>query len=311
MLARFFVIICALLKTFYKEHNMTDDAQFWGDIRSWTHGDQHLYDTLEPLITRASEPLQLEAARYIGENLDAPCESVESLLTHFKRQYLKRFEHAVAQLEAHPNVTDMFFSPNPPVKQKVIDRVKSDWGITLPEPMEAFYRQMDGFELTWETDLDDDYASYQSAFSKTLDRVFGGWDGMKHKGKWDHDVFEGTLWQDWAWEEYEDGEEAFGWIEGAKHLESIEGVSMELALYVNDGKTRIAIIDELECLPTKLDFEAYLECQIKLLGYSYWFFFFIDDPESYHHQNFNTDVIFDLLPDARALIEPRLAFYND
>lgn len=289
---------------------MADNAQFWGDIRSWTHGNEHLYDTLEPLLTGADDALQLEAARYIGENLELPYTTVDDVLTHFKRQYFKRFEHSVKRLEAHPNVTEVYFLPNPPVQQKVIDRVKRDWGITLPESMEAFYRQMDGFELTWETDLDDDYASYQSAYSKSLAKVFGGWDGMKQRKKWTEDVFEDTLWQDWMKEECLDGEEEFAWIKGAKHLESIEGVSMELALHVEGDKTRISLIDDRD-YPLTVDFEGYLECQIKLLGYSYWFFFFIDDPESYQHQNFNTEVMFDLLPESRSLIESRLAFYND
>lgn len=66
-----------------------------------------------------------------------------------KQSFLSRFQQMVTELREHPhiNVIDFYFPL--PAKADEIEVAKQQIGGRLPEAIEAFYLEMDGFRLQW------------------------------------------------------------------------------------------------------------------------------------------------------------------
>ncbi|CAN0523560.1 unnamed protein product, partial [Laminaria digitata] len=160
-----------------------------------------------------------------------------------------------------------------------------------------FYTRLDGYELVWESTSEDDYARYASVALNSLDRVFGGYNGMSEEEPWSADCFNEIFWMDWQDEDDDDYDLALS--KSAKWLEGIEGVSQELGVVLDKetGEPKIYLCDELDMYPLALDFEGYIEMHVKLLGYPYWYFLFIDGAPGYMMNSINIETIIDFFPD--------------
>lgn len=300
---------------------MGDQSPYWGEVRGWVHQPEHDFEGVRALFARVDiepgEPLD-EVVQYIAQNLGLEVASLAELERAFKRRYLERFEKRVELLRAHPLVTSVSFEPNPPVAQEVIDRVQRDWGITLPPEILDFYRSMDGFTLEWESTSEDDYAKGSRAQVNSLERVFGGFDGMDSDEPWDRLCFEDIFTNDWVEDEYMEagGPDEYEPVEGepdysynfrAFWVESIEGVSDEVGLCFDEenGSTRMVYFETLEPLPLMLDFDGYVENMLTFMGYSYWPFMFIarEHLQGYHVNSLHPDAILEFFPEQRAFLQ--------
>ena len=296
-----------------------EEDAFWGDVRSWVHGDPgaQVYETFIALFDGVDvEPWRDRAVAYISESLRSESSSFEELSIELRRDYRARFEHRCAVLERGPVITNMRFEPNEPVDPAVLERVREDWHAEVPEAMLAFFEQMDGYRLVWESTSHNPYARYCSSGINRLEQIFGGRRGMKERRAWGPSVFDEILW--WSDDitselEWFDDE----WIHVAvtgefpvvldaqrlKWLESIEGVAMEVGVeLLEGGHTRVGLVDrELDWLT--LDFEAYIEGQLAWLGYSYWQGLYCQERNGVLLNSIDLSVMLGLFPDTRSELE--------
>jgi hypothetical protein len=303
---------------------MGDQSSYWGEVRAWTHQAEHDFTGFEELFARVEiepgEPLA-EVVQYIAQNFSLKVASFEELARHFKTRYLERFEKRAESLRQHPLVTDVSFSPNPPVAQEVIDRAERDWGITLPAEILDFYRSMDGFTLEWESTAENNYAKRSRAQVNTLERVFGGFSGMNSGEPWEPWVFDEILTNEWVEDEYfaaggpddyrQEGEFDYSLNFRSFWVESVEGVSDELGVCFDESKTKTQMIyfSRLEPIELMLDFDGYIENMLAFMGYSYWPFMFIEREQlmGYHVNSLHPDVILEFFPEQRERLQKLLA----
>lgn len=298
------------------------ESLFWGGVRSWVHGEPEarVYETFVALFDGVEvESWREQAISYIAENLGSKSSSFGALAAELRRDYRARFAHRAAMLSRDPVITSVRFEPNDPVDAAVIERVRRDWHVDVPDAMLAFFEQMNGYRLVWESTSHNSYARYCSSGVNPLEQVFGGRRGMKQQRTWGPSVFDEILW--WRDDitadlEWGDDEWLYEAVSGElpvtldaqrlKWLESIEGVSIEVGVeLLEDGQTRVGLVDrELDWLT--LDFEAYIEGQLAWLGYSYWYGLYGQERNGVLLNSIDLSVMLGLFPDTRPELE-RLA----
>jgi len=212
-------------------------------------------------------------------------------------------------LQDNPLVTDVMFSPEAGLatkrsrRDKILTRIKRDWQMTVPQDVLAFYDEMNGCEIRWESTAPSPYAHHSTSHLESLEVLFGGIKGLRTR-KWRPEVFEGSFfYQPW---QVEAGEE-LSLQRRCKLVESIEGVSSEIGVvFEEDGRsTSLYVYDKLDPYRMSIDLPTYLEYHCKLLGYSYWYYVFLEAPESWHMNSLHLGTVFKLFPDMEPVLSAR------
>lgn len=71
------------------------------------------------------------------------------------QEFLPRFRRMVDELETHPHLEVVDFHFSPPARPEEIESAKRSLGGALPDGVETFYREMNGFTLEWEIKLEE------------------------------------------------------------------------------------------------------------------------------------------------------------
>ena len=71
------------------------------------------------------------------------------------QEFLPRFRTMTRELETHPHIEVIDFHFSPPATPDEIEEAKRSVSGGLPEGVEAFYREMNGYTLEWEHSLEE------------------------------------------------------------------------------------------------------------------------------------------------------------
>lgn len=149
---------------------------------------------------------------------------------------------------------------NKGVNDDFVSRIVSQSELILPEEFLSFYREMDGIDISWTLEKDDQEI-YGSIFILPLKEVVFGYNGSVNKICYDN-AFEDVLWNEF----YSD--KKIKELKQHRLLESIEGDSSFITFKLLEENIQLFYIYEEEIKPLQVSFTNYLNLIIQYLGAS-------------------------------------------
>ncbi len=179
--------------------------------------------------------------------------------------YRDRLADLAESLRQDDRFTDVVFEPGGELAESVVERVRSELQIELPESLLSVYRAMNGLSLTWVAPQAASEPITGDTWILPLEEAFGGPRGMQEK-TWDSRVFEDVLWFD----DYPAKVKKF--LKSARRFQPFRGYSAEVVLKFGDvsSEPELWLVQGEDLYRLHCELESYWELLVETRGTGYW-----------------------------------------
>ncbi|HFA48327.1 MAG TPA: SMI1/KNR4 family protein [Bacteroidetes bacterium] len=144
------------------------------------------------------------------------------------------------------------------ITESKIEKMEKLMKMEIPKEMKKIYRSMNGCELSWAYE-DDENNLYGFWDIWPLEKIFFGWDGKLTLANFKN-PFEDILWND-HYEEKEIKE-----LKRHKVIEPVEGESSHITCKLKDNKIELFFVEEDSIKPLPIKLNTYFQLIIESLG---------------------------------------------
>jgi hypothetical protein len=169
-----------------------------------------------------------------------------------------KLQELIDRLSKQRNFTLYECKINKSIDDDLISRITNEAELTLPEELLFFYREMNGVDVSWALQKDDEEI-YGSIFILPFQEAVFGYDGSIQRSQYEN-AFEDVLWNEF----YSD--KKVKELKQHRLFESIEGDSAFITFRMLDSKIQLFYVYEEEIKPLQVSLTDYLNLIIQYIG---------------------------------------------